>query len=430
MIASARTRSKKAPESPLKRKRGEILPSSRLLSPPDTEDSDLTDLEIIDSRCLQDRFRLANDSEAESLPSSSQMSHMSSQSRTTGAPPTPRRTPRPPPVDHFKRVIPLHGDLRTLACPSCKHVEQMGDHLEDLLAGEPVPCPQCSTFDDARAAAGARTRGVAMLKSSVVLYGEEHTEGERVGAVTKRDLCKGKRPDLLIVAGTTLKVPGTKKLVRELSKVIRPPKDASSEDDSDVEENADEDGDQLGRVHTIFLNNEFLSPATQWKDVFDVWVRGDVQEFVDLIETQRAVEDGEREAKAAKKLEMVANRQARADEKLAKAEERRLKAEEKERLAAVKAAKAASKGKGKAKTSTPKPKKPTSSATTPKKLKMKPEVVIRRAPIKGKAAAVKPAVTAGTDKKKSALTSFFVMGKPSTLKHAVEADKPSTPPSS
>mgnify|MGYP001578721742 FL=1 len=58
------------------------------------------------------------------------------------------------------------------------------------------------------------------MKPDVVLYGEAHKEGERVGEITRKDLL-GARPDLLLVVGTSLKVPGTKLLVRELAKVIR-----------------------------------------------------------------------------------------------------------------------------------------------------------------------------------------------------------------
>lgn len=48
----------------------------------------------------------------------------------------------------------------------------------------------------------------------MVLYGEEHPEGERIGAMAEQDVRKG--PDIVLVVGTALKVSGAKRLVREL----------------------------------------------------------------------------------------------------------------------------------------------------------------------------------------------------------------------
>lgn len=126
------------------------------------------------------------------------------------------------------------------------------------------------------------------------------------------------RPDLLLVVGTSLKVPGTKRLVRELAKVIRPgwewvPANAGDEGERD----ATEEGDmlpppptssaqsttsstarsrrasskakvkaKLPPLHALYLNYDFPRPAAEWRDVFDVWVRGDAQAFVGLVEEE------------------------------------------------------------------------------------------------------------------------------------------------
>lgn len=121
-----------------------------------------------------------------------------------------------------------------------------------------------------------RSRGVGIMKPSVVLYGEPHADADLVGSITASDL-RGARPDLLLVVGTTLKVPGTQRLVSELAKVIHPSfTTAGGSDDRPIEK-------QLTQPKTIFLNSEFPTQAKKWGSLFDVWVQSDIQEFSKLV---------------------------------------------------------------------------------------------------------------------------------------------------
>jgi len=47
----------------------------------------------------------------------------------------------------------------------------------------------------------------------VVLYGEENPDGDTIGKIAERDLRTG--PDVVIMVGTGLKVPGARRLVKE-----------------------------------------------------------------------------------------------------------------------------------------------------------------------------------------------------------------------
>ncbi|WAR51668.1 hypothetical protein PtB15_1B104 [Puccinia triticina] len=227
--------------------------------------------------------------------------------------PAPSRPTRSKPIDPFPRVIPLHGTLKNLSCLTCRHSVLMSDYIVKLAEGEPIHCPQCQTFDTARAISGFRTRGVGLLKSGVVLYGEEHNAGDQVGAVTSRDLMRGRRPDLLIVAGTSLKVPGTKRLVKELSKVIKPPSKTSSvSGDDDQEEEESSSSKKPPPIHTIFLNNEFPAPCGIWKETFDIWVKGNVDQFIRLVDEERQAQEELKQKKAQEKLE----RERKKEEKL------------------------------------------------------------------------------------------------------------------
>ncbi|UZJ53487.1 hypothetical protein CBS101457_002807 [Exobasidium rhododendri] len=131
---------------------------------------------------------------------------------------------------------------------------------------------------------------------------------------TKAPRLKPLPPDLLIVAGTSLKVPGTKRIVREFAKAchardrrVYPSSDESEEedcakriskkkesskarnedgeevkeeeeDDEGDSEEEDEEVDPNAPIRTILLNYDFPVPPSQWKGVFDVWVQGDVQQ--------------------------------------------------------------------------------------------------------------------------------------------------------
>ncbi len=122
-------------------------------------------------------------------------------------------------------------------------------------------------------------------------------------AKKKRVPLKPLPPDLLIVAGTSLKVPGTKRLVREFAKACKArdrrvyPSDDEEEESEDErasgrrsssrrrkqqaddssEEEEDEEEDPKAPIRTILLNYDFPIPHKEWEGVFDVWLQGDVQ---------------------------------------------------------------------------------------------------------------------------------------------------------
>ncbi|TFK40132.1 DHS-like NAD/FAD-binding domain-containing protein [Crucibulum laeve] len=138
---------------------------------------------------------------------------------------TPSRLPSPP--VETPRCIPLHGTLQAMHCQVCNHSFPLLEHLPALALGQPPPCPECTSLEATRQLIGKRPRGIGKLRPSVVLYNEAHKDGEGVGDVVEKDLIgssKGKGrsgADLLLVVGTSLRVPGTKRMVREFAKAVR-----------------------------------------------------------------------------------------------------------------------------------------------------------------------------------------------------------------
>lgn len=213
--------------------------------------------------------------------------------------PSPARPTTANTATAVPRCIPLHGHLSTLSCALCSTTYPLADHLALLAAGQAPLCPSCVSISHERQVQNRRSLGVGYLKPDVVLYGEHHKDGARIGEITSRDLGRGKRPDLLIVVGTSLKVPGTKKLVKELSKVIKPPppppaaRKCGDNDDDGSSTRVNPRSRKKDKISTVFLNQEFPGGGKEWMGVFDCWVRGDIQEFVDVVDRERVLVEQE-----------------------------------------------------------------------------------------------------------------------------------------
>ncbi|KAM6504399.1 DHS-like NAD/FAD-binding domain containing protein [Amanita muscaria] len=179
------------------------------------------------------------------------------------------------------RCVPLHGTLELVHCQLCNHSFPLEDHLSSLTQGLPPQCPECTMSDQCRELAGKRPRGVGRLRPSVVLYNEVHRDGEDVGEIIREDSTgsstgKGRSgADLLLVVGTSLRVLGTKRMVREFAKAVHGRRPSSCPSPADP-----------SAIKTVYLNLEFPVPARDWNGVFDVWLRGDAQEFAVLLDQE------------------------------------------------------------------------------------------------------------------------------------------------
>jgi NAD-dependent histone deacetylase SIR2 len=118
----------------------------------------------------------------------------------------------------WPKTIQLHGNLQYMVCSKCHELSELDP---ELFNGPSAPiCNQCVAVDNARTEhAGKRSHGIGKLRPRMVLYNEHNPDDEAIGAVVKADLHK--RPDALIVVGTTLKVPGVRRIVKEMSQIVR-----------------------------------------------------------------------------------------------------------------------------------------------------------------------------------------------------------------
>ncbi|KAK9348836.1 DHS-like NAD/FAD-binding domain-containing protein [Lipomyces starkeyi] len=153
-------------------------------------------------------------------------------------------------------VVQLHGDIHMLKCTMCGlKVSWSQEHFDALENGNVPECRNCSEKAEERTNAGKRCPRIGGLLPNIVLYGEEHPDGDGIGRCIDSDIKS--RPDCLIIVGTSLKVLGVKKLIRKAAKAVH----------------------ERGGV-VIFVNN--TAPAvSSWKGVIDYHVESDCDRWID-----------------------------------------------------------------------------------------------------------------------------------------------------
>jgi len=153
----------------------------------------------------------------------------------------------------WPKTVQLHGGLDKMVCSKCG---ETSDFDADLFDG-PVPpvCETCVELDRLRTdVAGKRSHGIGRLRPRMVLYNEHNPDDEAIGAVTREDLRK--RPDAVVVVGTSLKIPGVKRIVREMCATVRDRRDGV----------------------TVWINNDPEPVGKEFEDCWDIVVRGSCDE--------------------------------------------------------------------------------------------------------------------------------------------------------
>lgn len=160
-------------------------------------------------------------------------------------------------------VVQLHGELSNLRCRVCAtEQEWTKSETEIFLEGAAPKCEVCAEKSDARQATGKRGLAVGELRPNIVLYGEDHPQNSLLVPLIAFD--QGSNPDLLIIMGTSLKVHGLQKVVRDFAKVVHNQKN--------------------GRV--IFVNRTRPSES-QWEGIIDDYVAMDCDEWIADLRTKR-----------------------------------------------------------------------------------------------------------------------------------------------
>jgi NAD-dependent histone deacetylase SIR2 len=149
----------------------------------------------------------------------------------------------------WPKTVQLHGGLDKMVCSKCQTTSDLD---ADLFDGPIAPlCSACEEINEIRTnVEGKRSHGIGRLRPRMVLYNEHNPDDEAIGKVAGEDLRR--RPDAIIVVGTTLKVPGIQRIVREMCGIVRDRKDGMS----------------------IWINNDPPPTGPQFADCWDLIVKG------------------------------------------------------------------------------------------------------------------------------------------------------------
>lgn len=172
---------------------------------------------------------------------------------------------------HSDLLILLHGTLNLMKCTFCRHSmpwelnpTKENDHshtvTQSLSQGNSPDCPKCEIFNADRKAKGQRPVRIGSLRPDIVLYNEMHHEGVRIGLTLSSDISK--KPNILIIIGTSLKVTGLKRMVKDIAKSVHK--------------------NQNGLV--VYINKTPVLPCSEWEGVFDYELVGESDKWFNLID--------------------------------------------------------------------------------------------------------------------------------------------------
>ncbi|KAG2335255.1 DHS-like NAD/FAD-binding domain-containing protein, partial [Suillus weaverae] len=132
--------------------------------------------------------------------------------------------PQTPSPEETLRCIPLHGTLEMLACIKCCYQSPLHLHVSTLATGCLPLCPACEQIEHERKINCKRPRAPGTLIPTVVLYGQTHPAGDHLAQCIAHDANGDHRKvkaDVLLVAGTSLKIPGIIAAVHKFAQAVQ-----------------------------------------------------------------------------------------------------------------------------------------------------------------------------------------------------------------
>ena len=131
------------------------------------------------------------------------------------------------------------------------------------------------TLATARVARSARALKVGTLRPAIVLYDEPHPLGDDIGTIQTADIAR--KPDMLIIMGTSLKVHGFKKLVKDFARTVHESAPTpSGSAGSPLKKTAKS---FAGKV--IFVNK--TAPGSEWDGIIDYHVAGETDRWCEKV---------------------------------------------------------------------------------------------------------------------------------------------------
>ena len=175
----------------------------------------------------------------------------------------PLRTDIPlPHKGPWPQTVQLHGGLEKMMCQKCREIMDFDSALFD--GAETPTCPRCRETDEIRTNdLGRRSHGIGRLRPRIVLYNEQNPDEEAIGAVSAADMRT--RPDAIVVVGTSMKIPGVRRIVSEMCKIVRDRKEGTS----------------------IWINPDPEPTGALFDSCWDLIVKGGSDQVADLVKLRR-----------------------------------------------------------------------------------------------------------------------------------------------
>ncbi|KAI0784981.1 DHS-like NAD/FAD-binding domain-containing protein [Abortiporus biennis] len=175
------------------------------------------------------------------------------------------------------RNVQLHGDIHRVRCTLCSaEFPCSSEYLGLFNSGVAPPCPECTVRCEDRVARSARPIKVGTLRPAIVLYNEPHPLGDDIGAIQSHDV--NRKPEMLIIMGTSLKVHGFKKLVKDFAKAVKGTAPPSA---STISPSKTPKGPKSWAGKVIFVNK--TAPGSEWDGIIDYHVEGDTDSWVEKV---------------------------------------------------------------------------------------------------------------------------------------------------
>lgn len=162
-------------------------------------------------------------------------------------------------------VVSLHGTLSQVSCTLCKIASSLtNEHMSNFKAGKEPTCKSCFEAALAREASGRRKLRSGFLRPDIVLYNEPHPHGDTIAEFVSADLSK--QPNLLLVMGTSLKIGGLKKMIKDFAKNMK-------------SRNGGE------KCLIVFVNKTPCSKA-EWQGIFDYELVGECDKWIEVLQEE------------------------------------------------------------------------------------------------------------------------------------------------
>ncbi len=115
------------------------------------------------------------------------------------------------------KTIQLHKCFRTIVCQKCRlknfFVSELFYEINISI------CSCCDKIETRRVAESKRLQDIERLRSRIVLYKKANPDEDVIGKTVEKDLQQS--IDAVLVIGTTIKVPGIKRLITEFSRAAK-----------------------------------------------------------------------------------------------------------------------------------------------------------------------------------------------------------------